>query len=298
VTYPNADTADLNTVGVAGLLRQSHNSAALQKPRSLQKFANAALKSAAGFWFIVAAIGQLVFALYIVVFYGRTAMHGNWKALNKAMPHAYVPGDTLGNVVSAIHLLLAVVIIVGGLIQLIPQTRERAPSFHRWNGRVYILTAFAISIVGPYALWSRGTVGDLSQHIASSLNAVLIVLCAVMALRYAIARKFSIHRRWALRLFLVVSGVWFFRVGLMLWIALNKGPVGFNMKTFTGPVLTIWAFGKYLLPLAVLELYLRARDRAGAPARIAMAVALVVLTLGMGVGIAVFSIVWWLPHMK
>jgi len=214
------------------------------------------------------------------------------------MPHGYIPGDTIGNVAAGIHLLLAVVIIVSGAIQLIPQIRDRAPSFHRWNGRIYILTAFTISIVGLYMIWVRGTVGDLSQYVAITLNAVLIMLCAAMALRYALVRKFSVHRRWALRLFLVAGGVWFFRVGLWLWMLLNNGPAGFDPKTSTGPALTIGAFGQFLLPLAVLELYLRARDRAGAPGRIAMAAVLFVLTVAMGVGIFEVTMNRWLPRMR
>jgi len=95
----------------------------------------------------------------------------------------------------------------------------------------------------------------------------------------------------------VASGVWFFRVGLMLWVLLNKGPAGFDPKTFQGPFLTFWAFGQYLLPLAVLELYLRARDRGGAPARLAMAAGLFVLTVAMGVGIVVATMGLWLRHI-
>ncbi len=43
------------------------------------------------------------------------------------------------------------------------------------------------------------------------------MICAAMALHYALARNIDAHKRWALRTFIVVSGVWFFRVGLMLW---------------------------------------------------------------------------------
>jgi len=213
------------------------------------------------------------------------------------MPHGYIPGDTVGNVAAAMHLLLAVIITVGGPIQLISQIRERAWTFHRWNGRVYVLTAFTISAVGLYMVWVRGTAGGFGQHIATSLNAVLIMLCAAMALRYALPRKFSVHRRLALRLFMVASGVWFFRVGFWLWIFLNNGPVGFNPKTFQGPFRTLWNFGQYLLPLSVLELYLRVRDRAGAPSRIAMAAVLLVLTVAMGLGIYVVTVRRWLPRI-
>ena len=58
-----------------------------------------------------------------------------------------------------------------------------------------------------------------------------------------------------------------------------------------------WAFGCYLVPLAVLELYLRARDRSGPPGKVAMAGALFVLTAGVGIGIFGAVMGMWLPRM-
>src|SRR5208283_5694655 len=124
--------------------------------------------------------------------------------------------------------------------------------------------AFAVSLAGLYLMWVRGTVGDLSQHLGTSLMAVLIMVCAVMALRYAMARDFATHRRWALRLYLVVSSSLFIRAGLFLSLLLFKGPFGFDPVTFSGPFLTFLSFAQYLLPLVILELYLRARDHSGA----------------------------------
>ena len=71
-----------------------------------------------------------------------------------------------------------------------------------------------------------------------------------LAWRHARARNVAMHRRWALRTFVLVSGVWFFRVGMMLWIFLNGGPVGIGEK-FDGPFIMFWSFANYLLPLAV-----------------------------------------------
>jgi hypothetical protein len=263
----------------------------------LQKYATTALKAAAGFWFLVAVIGQLVFASYVAIFYGRAAVQGDFQAWNKTMTHGYIAGQTIGNFAVAMHLLLAVIIIVGGALQLIPQIRNRAPSFHRWNGRIYMLTALTLPIGGLYMVWVRGGAGDFPQHVAISVNAVLIMLCATMALRFAMARKFAVHRRWALRLFVVASGVWFFRIGVRFWIFVNHGPAGFDPNTFTGPFLTFWSFGQYLMPLAVLELYLRTRDRGGAPGRLAMATGLLILTVAMGVGIFLTTRRAWLPRI-
>jgi len=128
--------------------------------------------------------------------------------------------------------------------------------------------------------------------------AVLIMLCAAMALRYALARDFKTHRRWALRLYLVVSASLFIRAGLFLSFILNHGPFGFDPATFTGPFLTFISFAQYLVPLAVLEIYFRTQERARATGRLAMAAGLLVLTVAMGAGIFAVTLAVWVPQVK
>jgi len=259
--------------------------------------AEKALNMAARVWFIVAVAGQWMFAYYVAALYGGSALRGDWTAWHKRMAHGQGPA-MLGNIAMAVHLSLAVIILLGGPLQLIPQLRRRAPSFHRWNGRMYVVALFMATISALYMVWFRGTAGDFAQHIGVSLNAVLIMIFAVVAVRYAITRDLGPHRRWALRLFMVVNGVWFFRVGLMVWLVINHGPAGFNPDTFTGPFLTFWSFANYLLPLAILELYLRTTNRSTPSARLAMATGLFIVTVAMALGIVVATKVMWLPRLK
>jgi hypothetical protein len=261
--------------------------------------ADTALAAAARLWYLTAVIGQLVFVFAVASFYTSAAVRGNFLAWNRFMRHGYVPGDTMGNVTLAVHLFLAVFIVTSGALQLVPQIRHRAPLLHRWNGRLYILAAFAISSAGLYLSWVRGgSSGDISQLLGISLNAVLIMLFAGMALRTAMARDFTAHRPWALRLFLAVSGVWFLRIGVSLSLLIFKRPFGFDPNTFQGPFLTFMAFASYLVPLAVLELYLRAQSRPSAPGRMAMAGGLLVLTVATGAGIFGATMVFWLPTIN
>ncbi|MGH8159209.1 MAG: DUF2306 domain-containing protein [Rhodanobacter sp.] len=260
--------------------------------------ANSALKAAATSWFAVAGLGQLMFVVYLFGFYGRTAIQGQLDAWNQVFPHAHVAGDTMHNTVVAMHLVFAVLITGGGLLQLMTGIRRWFPRFHRWNGRVYLVSAFVMGLGGLAMVWTETDVGDLSQHIAISINAGLIMLCAVMVLRHARARRFALHRRWALRLFLVVSGVWFFRIGLTFWILMNHGPVGFDPNTFTGPALTTIAFAQYLLPLAILQLYFHTQDCAGSRGRTVMASGLFASTLLTAVGIFAASMMLWLPNLR
>ena len=264
----------------------------------LDSIAATALKAAARFWFVVAVIGQWVFAFAVASFYGLTALRGDYHGWGKFITHGHVTGDTAGNFAVAMHIASAVVVMFAGALQLVPQVRNRFPVFHRWNGRIYMLAAVGISVAGLYMTWIRGSIGDLSQNLGSTLSAVVIWLCAGMALRYAIARDFRTHRRWALRLFLVASAAYFYRIAFFLTLLIFKGPVGFDPVTFTGPFPTIMSFAQFLFPLAVLEIYLRAQDHGGALRRMATAGLLSVLTLAMVGGLFAVTMAVWVPDVK
>jgi hypothetical protein len=84
----------------------------------------------------------------------------------------------------------------------------------------------------------------------------------------------------------------------MAWILANRGPAGFDPKTFTGPFLTFLSFAQTLLPLALLELYFRVRDSGSPAARLTLAGGLLIATLLTALGIVGASMALWLPHMK
>lgn len=254
--------------------------------------ASTALDASARLWWLMAALGQWIFVAYVAAYYAPLLVHGGVEALQKThLFNGIIPGDTVGNAALAGHLLLAIIIMGGGPLQLVPQIRARFPAFHRWLGRTYMLTAVASSIAGLYLVWTRPLFGSVVNNIGTSLDGVLIIVFAAIAVRYAIARDIRSHRRWALRLFMVVSAVWFIRIGMNVWVFLTGG-IGVDPKTFTGPAVAAWHFAQYLLPLAVLELYFRARDSANVPIRYVMAISLLALTILMGIGIFGNSVKW------
>lgn len=259
--------------------------------------AGRALAWSARLWFAVAVCGQLLFAWYVAAFYGGALAQGELARWNQVMPRGYVAGDTAGNAAIGVHVLVTVLIILGGALQLLAPLRRLAPRFHRWNGRLYVLLAVGTSLVGLYMVWFRGAVGGLAQHVGISGNAVLIVLCALLAVRHARAGRIAQHRRWALRLFLAVGGVWFFRIGLMAWIVANRGPAGFDPVSFQGPFLSFLSFAQYLLPLALLELYVRAQASDRVAARLAMACLMLVLSAATAAGVAAATMILWLPRL-
>lgn len=242
-----------------------------------------ALQRAASMWFITAVAGQWLFVYYISAFYGPTAVSGDYAAWdrNTNMTDGYVAGDAAGNLFFLSHVLAAAVITFGGTLQLVPWIREHAIAFHRWNGRIFMLAASGAALAGLYLEWVRGTgiraPTGLPSAFGVTLNAVLILAFVACAWRAVRNRNVASHRIWATRLFLVVNGTWFMRVGVRAWMVLSGG--AFGADTF----FSYWSFAAYLLPLAVYELYLRAKT-AGPSVQHAMAACLVVMTIVMGIG--------------
>lgn len=243
----------------------------------------------------IAIIGQFLFAFYIIAFYGGIAWSGDLQKINDQLPHGIMQGDTMGNFMLGVHLSLAAVIMLGGPIQFIPAIRQRFPAFHRWNGRIYYMVAFLITGAGLYMIFTRGAHGGWFMALGNVVNATLIISFSIAAWRTARQRDFVAHKRWAIRAFLMVSGVWFFRIGYGIWI-LGTGFQMFGAEAdLTGPFDRFLSLGHSLVPLLILELYFLARSshsshnlQRGVVALLAACCLL--LTVGM---VMVAMVFWW-----
>jgi hypothetical protein len=255
------------------------------------------LKRSAVTWYLVAAAGQLAFVYFIAAYYGVRTAKGDFAAWDdKPLIEGYVAGDTLGNIMFISHVLLAAVITLGGLHQLIPAIRNRWPVSHRIVGRSFVIVAYFMALNGLWLVWVRGTQLSPASAIPTSLNALLLLWFVSAAWFLAMRGRYAEHRRWALRAFVVANGVWFFRIGIMAWVLINQGPVGMN-ATLSGPADLALGYGSYLLPLALLELYLRAqRKEAGAWRRAAIG-GLVAGTAITAVGIFGTVAFMWGPYL-
>jgi uncharacterized membrane protein len=249
------------------------------------------LDGAAKFWFFVATIGIWVFGLFVLIHFGGAAITGNIEKFNTG------DGSMLATLSILIHVVLASIVILAGPLQLIPIVRARFPRFHRWNGRVFVSVSLVVSLAGFVMLWTRDSIpGGKAMMIALNGLVFLVILSCWNTVKNARARQLVEHRKWALRLFLVVNAGWFFRVGLVAW-SMVLGPVGFNPETFEGPFIQVMAFAQYMIPLAVLEMYFRAQNSQSGMKKSLFAGFLVLSTLVMAAGIFGAAMGMWLPHI-
>lgn len=213
-----------------------------------------ALALAGATWFIAATIGQWAFVAFILGFFIPPLWTGDLLALNNK-PHitGYVPGDLMGNTQLILHVLLGAAATAAGILQLIPAIRRKRPAIHRWNGRIFMVTALIATLNGFYLTWIRGSYLNIPSAISISINGMLIFAAVVWAWRAAISGDYSSHRRHALRAYLLVNGVWFLRIGMVL-TGIVLAPMGYELSVHGGVFLSL-SFLSWMLPLACLQLY-------------------------------------------
>lgn len=255
------------------------------------------LQRGASAWFVAATLGQWAFVLFILAFFGGHTLTGDLAGLNDK-PHVtgYVPGDTFGNLQFIAHALMGGIVTFSGTWQLVPALRRRWPRVHRWNGRLFLVVSLLGAVSGLYLTWVRGSQLGTGSNVSITLNGLLILAFATLAWRSARRRDFARHRRHALRAFLLVNGVWFLRIGIML-SGLVLATFGVEIN-YQGMVFVGVSFASWAIPLAVLELYLRAERSQRAAPRYAMGALLGVLALLTLAGSAAAVAFMWLPALS
>ena len=204
-------------------------------------------------WFVCLLIAQSCFVTYLILGYGLTGASSGLSGWSQLNTTAYVANDTPGNLMYAAHVLLAIIMIIGGSLQLIPSLRTKYKNFHRYNGRVFVVLACCISMAGMYLIIMRGTVGNTLMHALTMFGGCVVIVSSVFAVLHARKRDISHHQIWAIRLYLAANGVLFFRLLIFAWF-LIFGNLGVDTKTFTGPTVIAISLCSYVLPLLIAEL--------------------------------------------
>lgn len=204
-------------------------------------------------WFITAFIGQWAFAFYLLMVYALT--FANALDVRDFSPAPSVRSDD-GAVFMTffVHVVPAIYLSLFGLLQLVSKLRNCYRSFHRWNGRIFLLLGFTGALTGLFLQWSKGLETNTAASLGITLNGLLILLATYFTWHYAREKRFDLHQRWAIHTFFLVNGVWTFRLYLMAWYMINQGPNG-NTANIDGPMDILLSFACYLLPMALTELY-------------------------------------------
>jgi hypothetical protein len=173
-------------------------------------------------FYFAALVGLTVFGSYILLRgAGATFKNFNqWNDLVSGVP-LKTAADWVASIGFGMHFIMGAVLVLAWPILLSSRIRVRHRLVHRWTGRVYV-TAGLLAGVGGLSFILAHHTGDPS-HTAFALWGGVMMLSSVMAYVHARAKRFDLHRAWAIRLFAMVLGSWIFDLEYQAWEDITGG---------------------------------------------------------------------------
>ncbi|MEO0066046.1 MAG: hypothetical protein RI983_1372 [Bacteroidota bacterium] len=247
---------------------------------------------------IVSWISAVAFGLYILAFYFTSFILGDLDNWNLGiLPGLYDSQNTKSTFGMGLHFAAGGLILVLGSIQLVERIRINYPLWHRWIGRIYIISSLATAIGGLFFIFFKGTVGGLSMDIGFGLYGFLMFISSIMTWKHAVKGDFSKHRRWALRLFVLAIGSWLYRIESAL-ARIILGDFG-HTNDFHGVVDMILNFFFYVPNLIILEIYLTRKWQI--KNKISYFIFIILIwSFIFSIAFASYFLVieWWIPNLK
>jgi hypothetical protein len=211
--------------------------------------------------------------------------------------HGVKDKGAVDSVVYFSHILPAALMALSGMFQLFPAIRRKYPKFHRINGRMFFVFAISGALTGVYLTWGAGLRFSDLGSMGVSLNGLLIPIAIYFAWRTARNKQFKLHQRFAIHSFLLVNGVWTFRLYIMAWFIINQGPNG-NSANIDGPADIGLSFASYLLPMMIAELVFWAQRHHSNRVKWGVSLVAALGTLLTLIGVVSASLMMWFPRVS
>jgi hypothetical protein len=248
-------------------------------------------------WVVVALLGQWLFAAYILSIYALPTLFGNSELTHSLSPGQGVNAKNgVDSFIFFAHILPAALMAMSGLFQLFPVIRRKYPKFHRYNGRMFLVLGLSGAFTGLYLTWGAGFRFSDIGSLGVTFNGILIPIAIYFAWKAAINKNFLSHQRFAIHSFILINGVWSFRLYLMGWFLVNQGGNG-NSKAIDGPADITLSFASYLLPMIIAEIIFwaqRSKSNKTKWAAASFAIIGVVVTL---IGVVAAGTMMWFPRI-
>lgn len=145
------------------------------------------------------------------------------------------------------HIILAIISLITGPLGVIKFIRDKSLKFHRWNGRIYVLSIALNYIPGLYVSFFA-TGGWLSTVGFIVLN-TLWLTTTLLGYSYIKKGQLNDHSKWMLRSFFLS----FANMTIYIVVAISHHALNFSYDTsYTVAVWLCW-----ILTLSLAELFIR-----------------------------------------
>ncbi len=149
------------------------------------------------------------------------------------------------------HISGGMIALTCGTLQLWTGLRQRAMNFHRWTGRVYLVSA-AVGITGAFLMAVYTTPRSFGVALMALASAWIVTTAIAWS---AILRgRVEMHKEWMLRSYIVAFAFVTFRIIMDLLPSVNR-----RLGSNADDAATSVAWLSWVLPLAVYEVVLQVR---------------------------------------
>lgn len=212
------------------------------------------------FFYYACLVGLGAFGIYIIL-RGTGSTFKNfdqWHDLIAGLPMRSV-SNWISNLGIGMHFVCGAVLVLAWPILLSSHIRAHHRAVHRWTGRAYVTAGLLAGTGGLSFIFTRGAYTQ-SASIAFGIWGAVMMLSAAMAYFHARAKRFDLHRAWAIRLFAMVLGSWLFDLEIRAWKDLAGG-VGFGEGSASGPLDYAMLYLFFVPNLLVAEFFIRNKHR-------------------------------------
>lgn len=211
-------------------------------------------------FYFAALAGLGVFGTYIILRASGATFKNfeQWRDLVAGLP-MLTASDWIANIGIGIHFVMGIVLVLAWPILLSARIRARHRAVHRWTGRVYVGAGFLAGTGGMSFILAHGAYSR-SASIAFGIWGAVLMLSSVMAYVHARAKRFDLHRAWAIRLFAMVLGSWLFDLEIRAWKDLAGG-IGFGKGDTSGPLDYAILYLFFVPNLLIAEFFIRNKHR-------------------------------------
>ena len=144
------------------------------------------------------------------------------------------------------HILLAIVSLVTGPIGAIRKIRRKSITWHRWNGRIYVVSIVLNFIPGLYVAFFAAGGMTVAGFLVLNLLWLATTWFGYLHIRRKNAAK---HSRWITRSFFLTYA------NLSIHVLLPIGQHAFGLPYASSYALAVW--GSMLLNLGLAEIVIR-----------------------------------------
>jgi len=162
------------------------------------------------------------------------------------------------------HFVGGSVLTMVGPVQLLAVVRKKWAFVHHWLGYIIMVASFVAGIGGCSFILLASCVGGRNMDIAFFGYGLSLIICTFPTWYYAPSRHhpssplyLALHREWALRLFTLSWGSFFYRVQYYLVITLNNYFIPTSTEEYLRPLDIFFTWSFYVIPLLLTEIHIR-----------------------------------------